>query len=56
MQKSLGDRAIPKRVTELYTADLANDPRKYTSKDDPQIKKDAVESIRVEFTKFKNVC
>ena len=46
--KSLGDRAIPKRITELYTADLANDPRKYTSKDDPQIKKDAVQSIRVE--------
>jgi len=46
--KSLGDRAIPKRVTELYKADLANDPRKYTSKDDPQIKKDAVQSIRVE--------
>ena len=46
--KSLGDRAIPKRITELYTADLANNPRKYTSKDDPQIKKDAVQSIRVE--------
>ena len=46
--KSLGDRAIPKRINELYTADLANDPRKYTSKDDPQIKKDAVQSIRVE--------
>jgi hypothetical protein len=46
--KSLGDRAIPKRVNELYNADLKNDPRKYTSKDDPQIKKDAVQSIRVE--------
>ena len=46
--KGLGDRAIPKRITELYTADLANNPRKYTSKDDPQIKKDAVQSIRIE--------
>ena len=46
--KSLGDRAIPKRITELYTADLANDPRKYTSKDDPKLKNDAVQSIRVE--------
>ena len=51
--KSLGDRAIPKRVNELYTADLANDPRKYTSKDDPQIKKDAVESIRVELQNLR---
>jgi len=51
--KSLGDRAIPKRVKELYTADLANDPRKYTSKDDPQIKKDAVESIRVELQNLR---
>jgi len=46
--KSLGDRAIPKKVGELYNADLKNDPRKYTSKDDPQIKKDAVQSIRLE--------
>ena len=51
--KSLGDRAIPKRVNELYNADLANDPRKYTSKDDPQIKKDAVESIRVELQNLR---
>ena len=51
--KSLGDRAIPKRITELYTADLANDPRKYTSKDDPKIKKDAVESIRVELQNLR---
>jgi len=51
--KSLGDRAIPKRVNELYNADLKNDPRKYTSKDDPQIKKDAVESIRVELQNLR---
>jgi len=51
--KSLGDRAIPKRVGELYKADLKNDPRKYTSKDDPQIKKDAVESIRVELQNLR---
>ena len=47
--KSLGDRAIPKRIKELYTADLSKgSDRKYTSADDPQIKKDAVQSIRVE--------
>ena len=47
--KSLGDRAIPKRIKELYTADLSKGAdRKYTSADDPQIKKDAVQSIRVE--------
>jgi len=51
--KSLGDRAIPKRIGELYNADLKNDPRKYTSKDDPQIKKDAVESIRVELQNLR---
>ena len=51
--KSLGDRAIPKRANELYKADLTNDPRKYTSKDDPQIKKDAVESIRVELQNLR---
>ena len=51
--KSLGDRAIPKRAIELYNADLKNDPRKYTSKDDPQIKKDAVESIRVELQNLR---
>jgi len=51
--KSLGDRAIPKRVTELYKADLKNDPRKYASANDPQIKKDAVESIRVELQNLR---
>jgi len=51
--KSLGDRAIPKKVNELYNADLKNDPRKYTSKDDPKIKKDAVESIRVELQNLR---
>ena len=51
--KSLGDRAIPKRAGELYKADLKNDPRKYTSKNDPQIKKDAVESIRVELQNLR---
>jgi len=51
--KSLGDRAIPQRVNELYKADLTNDPRKYTSKEDPQLKKDAVESIRVELQNLR---
>jgi len=51
--KSLGDRAIPKRATELYKADLKNDPRKYESTNDPQIKKDAVESIRVELQNLR---
>jgi hypothetical protein len=51
--KSLGDRAIPKRANELYKADLKNNPRKYTSKDDPKIKKDAVESIRIELQNLR---
>ena len=51
--KSLGDRAIPKRANELYQADLRNDPPKYTSKDDPQLKKDAVESIRIELQNLR---
>ena len=37
--KSLGDRAIPKKAKELYTADLRKGTdRKYTGKDDSQIK------------------
>ena len=51
--KSLGDRAIPNREEELYNADLKNNPRKYTSKNDPQIKKDAVESIRIELQNLR---
>ena len=47
--KSLGDRAIPKRAKELYTTDLGKGTdRKYTGQDDPQIKKDAIQSIRLE--------
>ena len=51
--KSLGDRAIPNREEKLYNADLKNNPRKYTSKNDPQIKKDAVESIRIELQNLR---
>ena len=46
--KSLGDRAIPNREEELFNADLKSPNRKYTGQDDPQIKKDAIESIRKE--------
>jgi hypothetical protein len=46
--KSLGERAIPKRIEELFNADLQSPNRKYTGQDDPQIKKDAIESIRKE--------
>ena len=46
--KSLGDRAIPNRIEELFNADLKSPNRKYTGQDDPQIKKDAIESIRKE--------
>ena len=46
--KSLGDRAIPNRIEELFNADLKSPNRKYTGQDDPQIKKDAIESIRIE--------
>ena len=52
--KSLGDRAIPKKAKELYTADLGKGTdRKYTGKDDPQIKKDAVQSIRLELQSLR---
>jgi len=46
--KSLGDRAIPNREEELYNADLQSPNRKYKNNKDPQIKKDAIESIRIE--------
>jgi hypothetical protein len=46
--KGLGDRAIPNREEELYNADLKSPNRKYKNNKDPQIKKDAVESIRIE--------
>jgi len=52
--KSLGDKAIPKKAKELYTADLGKGTdRKYTGKDDPQIKKDAVQSIRLELQSLR---
>ena len=46
--KSLGDRAIPNREEELFNADLQSPNRKYKNNKDPQIKKDAIESIRIE--------
>ena len=46
--KSLGERAIPNREEELYNADLKSPNRKYKNNKDPQIKKDAIESIRKE--------
>ena len=51
--KSLGDKAIPKRAKQLFIADqrLNNADRKYKGEiytDDPQVKKDAVQSIRQE--------
>ena len=51
--KSLGDKAIPKRAKQLFIADqrLGNADRKYKGEiytDDPQVKKDAVQSIRQE--------
>jgi len=46
--KSLGDRAIPNREEELFNADLKSPNRKYKNNKDPQIKKDAIESIRIE--------
>jgi hypothetical protein len=52
--KGLGDRALPKRITELYTEDLRSGvDRKYKDKNDPQIKKDAVESIRIELQNLR---
>ena len=56
--KSLGDKAIPKRAKQLFIADqrLNNADRKYKGEiytDDPQVKKDAVESIRVELQNLR---
>jgi hypothetical protein len=45
---SLGERAIPKRIEELFNEDLKSPNRKYKNNKDPQIKKDAIESIRIE--------
>ena len=45
---SLGERAIPNREEELFNADLQSPNRKYKNNKDPQIKKDAIESIRKE--------
>jgi len=45
---SLGERAIPNREEELYNEDLKSPNRKYKNNKDPQIKKDAIESIRIE--------
>ena len=45
---SLGDRAIPNREEELFNEDLKSTNRKYKNNKDPQIKKDAIESIRIE--------
>jgi hypothetical protein len=45
---SLGERAIPNREEELFNADLKSPNRKYKNNKDPQIKKDAIESIRIE--------
>ena len=46
--KSLGERAIPNRMEEIFNEDLKSPNRKYKNNKDPQIKKDAVESIRIE--------
>jgi hypothetical protein len=46
--KSLGDRALPNRVEDLYREDLKSGKRKYKGKDDPQIIKDAINAIRRE--------
>ena len=51
--KSLGDRAIPNREEELYNADLKSPNRKYKNNKDPQIKKDAIESIRIELQNLR---
>ena len=51
---SLGERAIPNRMEELFNADLQSPNRKYKNNKDPQIKTDAIESIRVELQKIRN--
>jgi hypothetical protein len=51
--KSLGERAIPNREEELYNADLKSPNRKYKNNKDPQIKKDAIESIRIELQNLR---
>ena len=52
--KSLGERAIPNRIEELYNEDLKQGVnRKYKNKNDPQLTKDAVESIRVELQNLR---
>jgi len=56
--KSLGDKAIPKRAKQLFIADqrLGNADRKYKGEiytDDPQVKKDAVQSIRLELQSLR---
>ena len=52
--KGLGDRAVPNRVEELYNEDLKlGENRKYKSPNDPQIKKDAIESIRQELQSIR---
>ena len=51
--KSLGDRAIPNREEELFNADLKSPNRKYKNNKDPQIKKDAIESIRIELQNLR---
>ena len=51
---SLGERAIPNRMEELFNADLQSPNRKYKNNKDPQIKTDAIESIRVELQNIRN--
>ena len=51
---SLGDRAIPNRMEEIFNADLQSPNRKYKNNKDPQIKTDAIESIRVELQNIRN--
>jgi len=50
---SLGDRAIPNRMEEIFNADLKSPNRKYKNNKDPQIKKDAIESIRIELQNLR---
>jgi len=51
---SLGERAIPNRMEEIFNADLQSPNRKYKNNKDPQIKTDAIESIRVELQNIRN--
>jgi hypothetical protein len=52
--KGLGDRAVPNRIEELYNEDARlGENRKYKSPNDPQIKKDAIESIRQELQSIR---